>query len=286
MQFRFTPEQESFRKEIRAFLREAGEAASIEAQGGRWERYRAFQKRMAERGWLTLAWPKEYGGQAADYMTQLVFNEEMSYHGAPNPGIGVDRVGPTMMIYGTEEQKAFHLPRIAAGEVIWCQGFTEPQAGSDLASLQTRAVLDGDSFVINGQKMFTSLAHAADYCALLARTDPEAPKHRGISYFLLDMRTPGITVRPLLDAMGNHTFNEVFLEDVRVPRSSVLGEVNRGWYLASTTLDFERSGIHRVMGSFRQFEMLVDFCRAEHGDASALIQRPSVRHRLADLKIA
>lgn len=286
MEFRFTGQQEAFRREIRAFLFEgaAGVSTAMDLGGtspDRFDRYRAFQKRMAERGWLTLAWPKEWGGQAADYMTQLVFNEEMAYWGAPNPGIGVDRVGPTLILHGTGEQKARYLPGIASAGAMWCQGFTEPGSGSDLASLQTKATLDGDSWLINGQKMFTSLAHVADYCVLLARTDPDAPKHRGIGYFLLDMKSPGITVRPLHDVLGNHTFNEVFLEDVRIPRECLVGEPNRGWYLAATTLDFERSGIHRMIGGQRPFEELVRFV----SESPQMPARTSVRHQLAEVAI-
>jgi alkylation response protein AidB-like acyl-CoA dehydrogenase len=213
-------------------------------------------------------------------MRQLVYNEEVAYHDAPAFYMGADRVGPTIMLYGTDEQKQRFLPPIVAGEAQWCQGFSEPGAGSDLASLQTRAVQDGDDFVINGQKIWTSYAHYAGWMILLARTDPDAPKHRGISYFLADMKTPGITVRPLVDLLGRHQFNEVFFDNVRVPRDCLLGELNRGWYVATATLDFERSGIGRVIGSLRTFEQLVDYARE-----AALLDLPLVRHKLADLKI-
>src|SRR2546428_10503952 len=185
-------------------------------------------------------------------MTQVIYNEEMTYHRAPTQlGVGPDRVGPTIILYGREDQKSQHLPGIIDAETVWCQGFSEPNAGSDLASLQTTAVADGDSFIINGQKIWTSFAHKADQCILLARTDSDAPKHKGISYFLLDMKTPGIEIRPLVDMMNRHTFNQIFFENVRVSRDCLVGELNRGWYVAAATLDFERSGINRVVAGTR-----------------------------------
>ena len=193
-------------------------------------------------------WPKEYGGMGAPHMQQLVFNEEISYNMAPRGGSELGLVGPTLMLHGTEEQRQRHLPLIAAGEERWCQGFSEPGAGSDLASLQTRAVRDGDDYVVNGRKIWTSGGHHAAWCILLVRTDPDAPKHKGISFLLMDMTSPGVEVRPLINLLGAHRFNEVYIEDVRIPRSNLVGEEDRSWYVATTTLDFERSGIQRVMG--------------------------------------
>ena len=294
MDFSFTPEEEAFRQEVRAFLREELAGGDIERGGTpeRWEGYRSFIKKLAGRGWLTLAWPEEWGGQGASHMKQLVYNEEMALHDAPATDLGSDRVGPTIMLYGTEEQKQRFLPPIVRGEAVWCQGFSEPEAGSDPASLQTRAVQDGDEFVINGTKIWTSLAHYADWIFLLARTDPDAPKHKGISYFLLDMKTPGIEIRPLVDLLGRHQFNQVFFDNVRVPRDCLLGELNRGWYIATATLDFERSGIQRVMGSYRTYEQLVAYARdlpvrqaGTKRDGQPLLAHPLVRHQLADLKI-
>jgi alkylation response protein AidB-like acyl-CoA dehydrogenase len=295
MQFRFSPEEEAFRQEVREFLRrewsqeaaEGGAESPLGYGGGRGlDEIRRFQKKLAQKGWLTLAWPREHGGLGAGIMKQVIFNEEMAYHRAPQQlGVGPDRVGPTIILYGSEEQKREHLPPIANADVIWCQGFSEPGAGSDLASLQTSAVEDGDYFVVNGQKIWTSLAHVADWMILLARTDPDAPKHRGISYFLLDMRTPGITVRPLVDMTGRHAFNQVFFDNVRVPRKNLVGELNRGWYVAAATLDFERSGINRVMAGIRLYEELVDYARQTRRDGQPLLALPSVRHRLAELKI-
>ncbi len=284
MEFAFTAEEEAFRQEVRSFLdRELTDRPS----GGldAWHFYRGFIKKLAGKGWLTLAWPEEWGGQGASYMKQLVYNEEVAYHDAPAIDLASDRVGPTIMLYGTDEQKQRFLPPIVAGEAVWCQGFSEPEAGSDLASLQTRAVQDGDEFVINGSKIWTSLAHLAQWMILLARTDPDAPKHKGISYFLLDMKTPGITVQPLVDMLGRHQFNQVFFDNVRVPRDSLLGELNRGWYVATATLDFERSGIQRVIGSHRSYEKLVAYARETTRNGQPLIAQPLVRHKLADLKI-
>jgi alkylation response protein AidB-like acyl-CoA dehydrogenase len=284
MDFAFSPEEEAFRSELRAFLdvemRERP-TGGVEA----WQFYRGFLKKLAAKGWLTMAWPEAWGGRGAGHMTQLVYNEEVAYREAPANDIGSDRVGPTIMLYGTEEQKQRFLPGIAKAEDVWCQGFSEPGAGSDLASLQTRAVEDGDSFVINGSKIWTSYAHLAQWMILLARTDPEAPKHKGISYFLLDMTSPGITVRPLVDMLNRHQFNEVFFDNVRVPRDCLLGEVNRGWYIATATLDFERSGIQRVIGSYRTYEQLVEYARETRRDGDSLLAQPMVRNKLADLKI-
>lgn len=295
MEFRFTPEEEAFRQEVRSFLtRELPEdwatrpssSAYGEGEGDQWQFLRSFQKKLAAKGWLTQGWPREHGGQAAGVMMQVIYNEEMSYHRAPTQiGVGPDRVGPTIILYGTDEQKAIHLPGIANAETVWCQGFSEPGAGSDLASLQTRAEADGDFFVLNGQKIWTSLAHQADWCVLLARTDQEAPKHKGISYFLMDMKTPGITVRPLVDMTGRHAFNELFMENVRVPRDCLVGELNRGWYIAAATLDFERSGINRVVAGIRAYEELLEYARETRADGHPLMSDGTVRNKLAELGI-
>ncbi|MEO6197456.1 MAG: acyl-CoA dehydrogenase family protein [Dehalococcoidia bacterium] len=290
MDFRFTPEEESFRAEVRAFLRvelpaEWGDTSATahfgEGEEDRWEFLRSFQRRLAEKGWLTLGWPKEHGGLAAGVMQQVIYNEEMAYHRTPTQiGVGPDRVGPTIILYGTEEQKATHLPGIANAETVWCQGFSEPSSGSDLASLETRADVDGDYFVVNGQKIWTSLAHKADRCILLARTDPEAPKHKGISYLLTDMNLPGITVQPLIDITGRHAFNQIFFDNVRVPRDCLVGELNAGWYVAAATLDFERSGINRVVAGGRVYEEIMDYARSMGSGA-----RPEMRAKLAELGI-
>jgi len=290
MDFRFAPHEEAFRTEVRSFLASelppdwvttAGSGNLGEGGDDRWDFLRTFQRKLSQKGWLTLGWPAEHGGQAAGVMQQVIYNEEMAYHRAPTQlGVGPDRVGPTIILYGNDEQKAQHLPGIAGAETVWCQGFSEPAAGSDLAGLETRADLDGDHFVVNGQKIWTSLAHKAGWCVLLARTDSAAPKHKGISYLLLDMSLPGVEVTPLYDITGRHTFNQIFFDNVRVPRECLVGEQNRGWYIAAATLDFERSGINRVVAGIRVYEELVAFARG-----SVQHDRSYVRHKLAELGV-
>ena len=292
MDFRMSPEDEAFRGEVRGFLKqELG--PNWEPASGResvtpeqWAFARGFTKKLAEHGWLTMAWPKEYGGGSASHTRQLVYNEELSYAGAPTAvGSGISLTGPTVMVHGTEEQKRQFLPPIAKGEVVWCQLFSEPGSGSDLASLQTRAVTDGDDFVVNGQKIWTSGAQHSDWAILMARTDPDAPKHRGITYFLVDMKSPGVEVRPLVNMLNGHAFNEVFLENVRIPRSQVIGEINRGWYVGTTTLDFERSGIGRFSVARRMLEELSAYARDSKVGGSRLIDLPKIRMALAERSI-
>ncbi|MBI2760569.1 MAG: acyl-CoA dehydrogenase family protein [Chloroflexi bacterium] len=292
MDFRFTAEQENLRGELRTFLRDElpsdwkvendREAMSDDE----FSYSQHFARRLGERGWLTMAWPREFGGRSASQIEQLIFAEEMAYAGAPlGFGFGTQLVGPTLMVWGNDDQKSRFLPPIARSEVFWCQGFSEPGAGSDLAGLQTRAVRQGDDYIINGQKIWTSEGQYADWMILLARTDTEAPKHRGISYFLLDMKTPGITLQPLINLMGTHAFNQVFFDNVRVPAANLVGEENRGWYVATTTLDFERTGIARVIWALRQFEELAGLIREAAAVGAAWARRPSLKHKLAELRI-
>ncbi|MCI0850032.1 MAG: acyl-CoA dehydrogenase family protein [Chloroflexi bacterium] len=288
MDFTFTPKQEAFRTEVQAFLKEAlpadwvGADRAIDEEG--FAAGREFLKKLAPKHWIAPAWPTEYGGLGLELWDQVVFNEEMAYRRAPlinAPAVGY--LGPSIMIYGSEEQKQQHLGGITSGEIQWCQGYSEPESGSDLASLQMSAVQDGDDFVINGQKIWTSQAHYADWIFLLARSDPEAPKHRGISYFLIDMKSPGISVRPLVNMANQRGFNEVFFDNVRVPRSGLLGELNRGWYMATTTLDFERSSVATTASSRRSLEELTAFIAASNGGSR--IDKTTSRHMLADLWI-
>jgi len=285
MLFHDSPEHAAFRAELRAFL-------AAELPRDEWdmrndrdhvtpeqaEFTRRFRKKLAERGWLTMGWPAAFGGKGASYMTQTVYMEEMSSAGAPGAyDQGVWLAGPALMMNGTKEQQERWLPPMKTASVQWCQLFSEPGAGSDLASLQTRAVRDGDEYVLNGQKIWTSGAQGADWGILLARTDPEAPKHRGISYFMLDMKLPGITIRPLFNMMGTDHFNEVFLEDVRVPADCLVGDENRGWYISATTLDQERSSINRIVMSRSTLGGLVDYVRGQPD----LRARDEIRHELA-----
>ncbi|HEY5625902.1 MAG TPA: acyl-CoA dehydrogenase family protein, partial [Dehalococcoidia bacterium] len=226
MDFRFTPEEEAFRQEIRDWLK-TNLPDNVPDRLGRdpenMNVYKEFAQRLATKGWVAPHWPEQYGGCGLSVVEQLVFNEEMAEGNAPMgySMIGTGWVGPTIIVYGSDEQKQRFLPPITAGEVMWCQGFSEPNAGSDLASIKTSAVKDGDDYVINGQKIWTSGAHYADWMILIARTDPEAPKHKGISYFLVDMKTPGLTMSPLVDMMDNHSFNEVFFDNMRIPRENL-----------------------------------------------------------------
>jgi len=289
MQLKDSPEEAAFRETIRDFIRTEC-PAELRAPSPDWGTlgsyrseaepglFRGWRATLAGRGWIAPAWPEGFGGAGLSVMQQFIFNETMAEERAPTVGgISVGWAGPTIIMYGTEEQKREHLEPILEGGSVWCQLFSEPGAGSDLASIQTRAVRDGDDFVINGQKIWTSGAHRADWGILLARTDPDAPKHRGISYFLLDMKLPGIQVRPLVNMAGSHDFNEVFFQDVRVSRQYLLGEENRGWYIGTTTLDFERSSI---AGSVRQEQTVVELVGVARGRRREL-QDP-VRLLLAD----
>ncbi len=278
MRFRDTPELAAWRETVRQFVREhwgsdeedetellVGSADEAERQrraAEREERVRVWLDKLAERGWIAPAWPKEYGGADMSVLEQFVLNQELHEAGAPTSRQMMNLIGPTLMLHGTEEQKRTFLRATLRGEIAWCQGFSEPGAGSDLASLQTRAVRDGDGYVVNGQKIWTSGAHRADWMFMLVRTDPEAPKHRGITYLLVDMKSPGITVRPLVNLAGLHMFNEVFFEDVRVPVKNRVGEENRGWYVATTTLDFERSNIQRAINLKKQLRRMVRYIDA------------------------
>ena len=290
MDFRLSPEEEAFRQEVVDWLKEnlpkdwSGDRFTRDRDPETWNIYRDFAGKLATKKWVAPAWPVDYGGLGLSVIQQLIFNEEMAYHQAPlgYSVIGVGWAGPTIIVYGTEEQKRKHLGAITNAETMWCQGFSEPNAGSDLASLQTRAVRDGDDYVINGQKIWTSGAHLSDWCILLARTDPEATKHKGISYFLLDMKTPGVTVRPLIDMMDNPAFNGMFFDNVRVPKDCLLGEENRGWYMAATTLDFERSSIGGAVGGRRMVEELVAYARDTKRNGKRLAEEVTVRVRLAD----
>jgi alkylation response protein AidB-like acyl-CoA dehydrogenase len=243
-----------------------------------------WREKLAQRGWIAPSWPKEYGGAGLTTMEQFILNEEFAEAGAPlMGGMGVSMVGPTLIAHGTDEQKAEHLPPILKGEVQWCQGFSEPGSGSDLASLQTRAVKDGDDYVINGQKIWTSGAATANWMFMLARTDPEAPKHRGITYFLMDFSSPGITVQPLVNMGNTSGFNQVFFDDVRVPARNVVGEVNRGWYVGTTTLDFERSNIGSSVSIIQVVRAIIDWVRANpDSPQSTLSRNPVARQELID----
>ena len=287
MEFKFSPEDESFRQELQNFvvaeLPAEWEGAGRWPEEKDWDLTRQMRKKLASRGWLTMHWPEEYGGQNVSPVRSAIFNEEMAYMRAPGRDIfGVRMLGPTLMIYGTEEQKQTHLTPVARGEVQWCQGYSEPESGSDLASLSTRAVRDGDDFVINGSKIWTTLGHRADWIMLLTRTDPDAPKHRGISFILVDMKSPGIEVRPIVDMSNGHEFNQIVFDNVRVPRQNVVGDENQGWYVAVTLLDFERSGIDYSAISRRLLDETKEYAVETKRNGQPLIETPWVRNLLAD----
>ncbi len=286
-----TPEQATFREEVRTFIKtrlperyqEAADAASNDAEElvGGWqadrksddEERRSTAKEwadaLAEKGWIAPHWPKEYGGAGLSVIEQFIYNQEMSESGAPAVGgMGVSLLGPTLIVHGNEEQKQEHLSKVLSGEVAWAQGYSEPGAGSDLAGLQTRAERDGDDYVINGQKTWTSGAQYADWLFALVRTDPDAPKHRGISFVMMDITTPGLTVSPLTDMGWNQPFNETFFEDVRIPAKNLVGEENRGWYIGMTLLDFERSGIGGAIGYQRSLDELIGYVEQDDGSGT------------------
>jgi len=304
MDFNDTAEEAAFRAEVRAFIeqecppgiRRRGFRAAF--GGGGYDDFTmtreeyfakngAWVKKLSARGWIAPAWPREYGGAGLTVMQQFIFSQELALSGAPrggNFGIGTGWAGPTIIMHGSEEQKKKYLPGIVQGDEVWCQGFSEPGAGSDLAAVQTRAVKDGDDYVVNGQKIWTSGAHVAKFMILLARTDPEAPKHRGISYFIVDMKSPGITIRPLVNMANNHDFNEVFFDNVRVPKANMIGEENRGWYVGTTTLDFERSGIATSISHTLMVQDLAAFVR-EHKATGVITANPGLALELADRAI-
>jgi alkylation response protein AidB-like acyl-CoA dehydrogenase len=287
VEFKFTAEDEEFRGELRAFMKaelpDTWEGAGRYPEDDDWDLNQDIRRKMAEKGWLTMHWPVEYGGQKASPVKSAIFNEEIAYMRAPGRDIfGVRMLGPTLMIHGTEEQKRTHLTPVARGEVQWCQGYSEPESGSDLASLSTRAVRDGDDLVINGAKVWTTLAHRADWIMLLTRTDPDAPKHRGISFVLLDMKTPGVSVRPIINMAGGHEFNQVTFDNVRVPRANVVGEEDRGWYVAVTLLDFERSGIDYSASARRILDDTREFATETKRNGQPLMEIPWVRNLMAD----
>ena len=288
MEFSWNDHQKSFREQVRSFIAEHWNEGVRRREGLQLhEQVRAYQQELADAGWLTMSWPKEYGGGGASYIEQMIFAEESTFAQAPTGGQGADRLGPALILFGNEEQRQEHLPKIAHAEISWCQGYSEPGSGSDLASLQTRAVHDGDDFVIDGQKIWTSGAQHADWIHVLTRTDPTAPKHRGISYFMVEMGTPGISIRPITQMTDEPGFNETFFEDVRVPAANMIGEENRGWYVSATTLDFERSGINRMAEAVPIYERLLEYAKRSDsaGTGRRVIDGAINRQHLADTMI-
>ncbi len=284
MDLSFSAEDQAFRERVRAWLREHL-PGSLRPAGGRREALahaKAWQRALYEAGLVGMAWPCAYGGHEATITQQVIAGEELARARAPVPinAVGLGILGPALIAYGSEEQKRRFLRRILTAEDIWCQGFSEPGAGSDLAALRTRAVEDGDDFVVTGQKLWTSLGPIADWCFLLARTDPAAPPHEGISYLLVDMRTPGVRVAPIRQITGKSHFSEIFLDEVRVPRAHLVGERNQGWAIAKATLSFERSGLSGVVELERLLAGLRRLAAATGRSTDA-----RVRQRIAQLAI-
>jgi len=295
MDFRFTPEEEALRKEFDDFFKEEMKKAppqwgtSMEAIFGIdecWEFHKQTATKLAAKKWLARPWPREYGGQDASLVEQFIFNDVMGYHrGAGVDHWGIALLAPTLLFSANDEQKREHLPPIARAEIFWTQLWSEPGAGSDLASLTTRAVRDGDDYIVSGQKTWTSGGHRADWGFMLARTNPEEKRSRGLSFFLVDMKSPGITIEPILNLEGSHLFNEVFLDDVRVPARNMVGGENQGWVASQMTSNFERSMIQLFAYLTRELEELVEFCKEPKWGGEVLANNPLVRHTLAQLAI-
>lgn len=289
MHFLFTDEEEAFRKEVRDFLEAELRKRSFQVSADAWlcGYSPEFSRKIGEKGWIGLCWPRECYGQGKSYTYRLVLTEEILRYGAPGAAhwFGDRQIGPSIIRNGSAEQREYFLPRIARGEVCFGIGMSEPDAGSDLASLKTRAVEDGDDYVIDGQKVWTSGAHYVDYIYLVTRTDPDVPKHKGISEFIVDMKLPGIEVRHLVDMTGAHHYNEVFFDNVRVPKGSLIGEKNRGWYQIAAQLDFERSGIERLMTNYPLFQDLIEYVKKTECLSIPPDGKRVVRHKIADLQV-
>ena len=286
MDFGFTDENDRLREDVRAFIRDnitpeirEEDRAHVEARPGPLQE--EVQRKFASRGWVGMSWPKEYGGQDANRVDQFIVEEEV-VRSRSGLSLGNLEQAAAIMTAGTEQQKEYFLPRLLNGEVFFALGYTEPTGGTDLASLQTRAVEDGDDYVINGTKMFCSAAHACTHIYLMTRTDPDLPKHRGISIFLVPIETPGITVTPLWTLPGGRT-NMLYLEDVRVPRTAMLGEKNRGWYVASAALNLGRGGAGRYYEYVEELERAIEFLKQTDFDGHSIMDDPDIRERVAEL---
>ena len=294
MNFKFTPEQEAWRKEVEDFCKEevekapegwiGGIGAEEESEEG-WAYHRLIVKKVADKGWLLRPWPKEYGGMAEGPIEQLIFQEVIAYYRVPAFPLHFNSLGAGILFYGNDEQKKEWLPRIARAEICWAECLSEPDAGSDLASLKTTAVPDGDDYVINGQKMWTTGAHHADHVFILARTDPDPSKrHRGLSFFVHKIG-PGIEFRPLIYMNRSHLYNETFLDNFRVPKKDMIGELNQGWYVFTAGRQFARSNLLIPTWGRRDLEDLTEYCNQTQVNGEPLSQKPSIRQRIAEFTI-
>jgi len=285
-----SPAEEAFRDELREWLEGNNPGHEPEGDEAGFEFRRRWQRKLNEAGWAGVAWPKEYGGRGATLVEQAIFNEEVVRSRTPQMAnvLGLAMGGPTVIAHGTEEQKQRYLPAILSAEEIWCQGFSEPESGSDLASVKTRAVRDGDEWVVTGQKVWTTLAHEAKWCMLVARTDPDAPKHKGLTYFLMDMEQEQVGVRPLVQITGEAEFNELFIEEARIPHGNIVGGESNGWAVAITTLMHERATLAFGLQVAVQIALreLIEKARSARGrNGSAASEDPVIRQRLAQLLI-
>ena len=296
MEFGFSQKEIDFRDEVEEFLKTElpadwpvksrhwpGGYGTIEMQNQEMmDTAQLFRQKLANKGWFTIAWPEEYGGKAHSYMQQAIFDERMSYFRAPSVGIATGIAGPTILRFGTEANKQDWIPRIANAEIEMWLGYSEPDAGSDLAGIQTTAELEGDEYVINGQKVWSTVAHLADYAWLIAKTDLDGHRHHSVSLFVVDNQSPGVTIKPLINIVGAHSFNEVFFDNVRVPARNMIGESNAGFYYLMTALDFERLLVG--IGGFRRFfEELVACVKQAEREGKPLAKIDSVRLKLAEI---
>ncbi|MGI8920270.1 MAG: acyl-CoA dehydrogenase family protein [Solirubrobacteraceae bacterium] len=289
MDLTLTAEEQAFRDELRAWIEANHPGPKPDSDEAAFEFRRAWQRTVFDAGWAGVAWPQEYGGRGATLVEQAIYGEEMVRARAPAlaNGLGLAMGGPVVIAHGTEEQKQRYLGPILSAEEIWCQGFSEPQSGSDLASLRTKAVRDGDEWVVTGQKVWTTLAHEAKWCMLVARTDPDAPKHKGLTYFLMDMKQPGVQVRPLVQITGEAEFNELFIEEARIPNDNIVGGEGNGWAVAITTLAHERAGLALAL----QMELkqlltaVIERAREQPYNGSTAAADEIIRDRLAQLYI-
>jgi len=298
MEYKFTNKEQAFKEEVEDFLAKELPADWAEKSshwpGGYGSMEMSdqenvatafnFRKKLAEKGWLTIAWPKENGVSDHTYMEQAIFDERISYYRAPGMGIGTGIAGPTILRFGTEENKGDWIEPIANSEIEMWLGYSEPNAGSDLAGIQTLAVEDGDDYIINGQKIWSTIAHLSNYAWLIARTDPDGLRHKSVSLFVVDNQSPGVTIKPIINVLGIHSFNEVFFDNVRVPKRNMIGEKNLGFYYLMTALDFERVMVG--IGGFRKlFEQFVEYVREAEQNGQPLGKNAQVRRRLAEIAI-
>jgi alkylation response protein AidB-like acyl-CoA dehydrogenase len=289
MDLTLSPTEEAFRDDLRGWLEANNPGKPPPADDEAFEFRRRWQRKMYEAGWAGISWPKEYGGRGATLIEQAIFFEEMVRADAPSVAniLGLVMGGPVVITHGTEEQKRRYLEPILSAEEIWCQGFSEPEAGSDLASLKTRAVKRNGGWVVSGQKVWTTLAHEAKWCMLVARTDPDAPKHQGLTYFLMDMEQDGVEVKPLVQITGEAEFNEIFMDEAYIPDENILGEVGSGWTVAITTLMNERAGLAFAAQAALQLAMrrAIDLAGSTSRNGRLASEDPVVRDQLAQLFI-